>query len=98
MAIAAAAEYRSGTGLRRLGRRLEPYLYASPALILIAAVMLAPLAIGVSYAFRDIQLLNPFSGGFVGLAHFRDLLGDASFRGALANTVLWTVTSVILQF
>jgi multiple sugar transport system permease protein len=98
MAIAAAAEYQGGTGLHQLGRRLEPYLYAAPALILIAAVMLAPLAIGVSYAFRDIQLLNPFSGGFVGLAHFRDLLEDASFRGALVNTLLWTVTSVLLQF
>ncbi len=54
-------------------RRLEPYLYSAPSLILIVAVMLVPLALGVSYAFRDIQLLNPFSGGFIGLEHFRAL-------------------------
>jgi multiple sugar transport system permease protein len=60
--------------------------------------MLVPLVIGVSYAFRDIQLLNPFSGGFVGLDHFRELSQDAAFYGALKNTLWWTGASVVLQF
>ena len=76
----------------------EPYLYSAPALILLAAVMLVPLAIGLSYAFRDMELLNPMSGGYVGLAHFRDLLADPNFWNALKNTVWWTVASVALQF
>jgi multiple sugar transport system permease protein len=84
--------------LRGLAIAAEPYLYSAPALILIAAVMLVPLAIGLSYAFRDMELLNPMSGGFVGLAHFRDLLADANFWNALENTVWWTVASVVLQF
>lgn len=87
-----------GSPLRALGLAAEPYLYSAPALILIAAVMLVPLAIGLSYAFRDIQLLNPMSGGYVGLAHFRDLLADPNFWNALKNTVQWTVASVALQF
>ncbi len=78
--------------------RLEPYLYAAPAVILIVAVMLVPLVIGMSYAFRDIRLMNPFSGGFVGLAQFRKLAVDEDFRLALGNTVFWTATSVALQF
>jgi len=94
----AVPQHRSGARLRSLGAGLEPYLYAAPALVLITAVMLVPLVIGVSYAFRDIVLLNPFSGGFVGVAHFRDLVHDESFRGALVNTLMWTVTSVVLQF
>lgn len=98
MVAAPISQARGEAKSRRFRRALEPYLYAAPALLLIAAVMLVPLAIGVSYAFRDIELLNPFSGGFVGLAHFRDLASDASFRGALVNTLLWTVTSVVLQF
>ena len=60
--------------------------------------MLVPLAIGVSYAFRDMVLLNPFSGGFVGLDQFRKLSGDTAFYGALRNTLLWTGASVTLQF
>lgn len=84
--------------MRRLSYAIEPYLYAAPGLILIAAVMLVPLVIGLSYAFRDITLLNPFSGGFIGLEHFRELWTDANFWQALRNTVLWTVASVVLQF
>jgi len=84
--------------LKRLADASEPYLYSAPALILIIAVMLVPLVIGISYAFRDIQLLNPFSGGFIGLQHFRDLSKDAAFYGALKNTLWWTGASVVLQF
>ena len=84
--------------LKRLADASELYLYSAPALILIIAVMLVPLAIGISYAFRDIQLLNPFSGGFIGLQHFRDLSKDAAFYGALKNTLWWTGASVVLQF
>ncbi|WP_377278993.1 carbohydrate ABC transporter permease [Rhizobium sp. R86522] len=76
----------------------EPYLYSAPALILIVAVMLVPLTLGISYAFRDIQLLNPFSGGFIGLEHFNVLSQDADFYRALKNTLWWTGASVVLQF
>ena len=83
---------------RRLGRALEPYLYASPAVILIVAVMLVPLALGLSYAFRDVRLLNPLSGGFVGLKHFHELAGDRHFLRAFTNTLWWTFGSLVFQF
>lgn len=60
--------------------------------------MLVPLVLGLSYAFRDLQLLNPMSGGFVGLEHFYDLVKDQSFYSALKNTVWWTGYSLIFQF
>ncbi|MBB6487867.1 carbohydrate ABC transporter permease [Rhizobium lusitanum] len=84
--------------LKRLADASEPYLYSAPALILIIAVMLVPLVIGISYAFRDIQLLNPFSGSFIGLEHFRALSKDTAFYWALKNTLWWTGASVALQF
>ncbi|MCB1402969.1 MAG: sugar ABC transporter permease, partial [Rhodobacteraceae bacterium] len=83
--------------LQRLGDRAEPWLYSAPALIVITAVMLVPLVVGISYAFRDVQILNPFSGGFVGLDHFRALAGDKAFRVALVNTFWWTVLTVLIQ-
>jgi multiple sugar transport system permease protein len=82
----------------RLFQRVEPYLYTAPSLVLIVALILVPLALGVSYAFQDVQLLDPLSGGYVGLDHFRDMAGDKAFRGALANTLWWTAASVVLQF
>ena len=84
--------------LRRLAAVSEPWLYSAPALILIVAVMLVPLALGLSYAFRDVKLLNPFSGGFVGLEHFETLVDDRNFARALRNTLFWTGASVLLQF
>lgn len=84
--------------MRRLADTSEPYLYSAPALVLIVAVMLVPLVLGISYAFRDIQLLNPFSGGFIGLDHFRALGRDQDFYRALKNTLWWTGASVALQF
>ncbi len=84
--------------LSRLARGGEPWLYTAPALILIVAVMLVPLALGVSYAFRDVRLLNPFSGGFVGLQHMKELSTDKAFLQALKNTLWWTGASVFLQF
>jgi multiple sugar transport system permease protein len=99
MAVAAAVvvPHRSRP-LHRLAVAIEPYLYCAPGLILIVAVMLVPLAVGLSYAFRDIELLNPLSGDYVGLEHFRDMAADANFWNALRNTVWWTVASVALQF
>ena len=83
---------------RRLARALEPYLYTVPSVFLIALIMLVPLAVGLSYAFRDLVLLDPDSGGFVGLDNFRTLAADPAFWNALHNTVTWTVASVVLQF
>jgi multiple sugar transport system permease protein len=83
---------------RRLASGAEPYLYTAPVLVLIVAVMLVPLSVGLSYAFRDIQLLDPLSRDFVGLDHFRELKDDDGFRVALLNTLIWTGASVVLQF
>ncbi|KAB0682984.1 carbohydrate ABC transporter permease [Aureimonas leprariae] len=84
--------------MERFVHRAEPWLYSAPALILIVAVMLAPLLLGLTYAFRDVRLLNPFSGGFVGFEQFEKLAKDANFWRALKNTVFWTFASLILQF
>lgn len=77
---------------------VEPWLYASPSIVLLSAILLVPLAIGISYAFRDIQLLDPMTGDFIGIQHFRDIWVDANFWNALHNTLEWTVVSVVLQF
>ncbi len=98
---AAAALGRAGprrSVRRRLAVVAEPYFYTVPSVFLIALIMLVPLVVGLSYAFRDLTLLDPDSGGFVGLDNFRQLYRDASFWNALRNTVTWTVSSVVLQF
>ena len=78
--------------------RTEPYLYCAPALVLIAVIMMVPLIVGLSYAFRDLTLLDPLSGDYIGLQHFSEVWQDANFWNALRNTVVWTVACVVLQF
>jgi multiple sugar transport system permease protein len=92
MRLAAKAPARSWP------RLVEPYVYAAPGILLIAAILLAPLGIGISFAFRDIQLLDPSSGDWVGFDHFRDLWADGNFWNALRNTAVWTGSAVALQF
>lgn len=84
--------------MKRVADASAPYLYSAPTLILIVTVMLVPLVLGISYAFRDVQLLNPFSGAFIGLGHFRTLARDEAFLRSLGNTLWWTGASVLLQF
>jgi multiple sugar transport system permease protein len=82
----------------RRGRAgLEPWAYVTPTVVLIVVVMLVPLCVGVSYAFRNIQILNPFSGGWAGTANFEQLWRDRNFWRAMTNTVWWTFGSVAVQ-
>jgi multiple sugar transport system permease protein len=60
--------------------------------------MLLPLAVGISYAFQQVQLLNPFKKGWVGLANFAAVGRDHIFWEALGNTFQWTFASLLLQF
>jgi multiple sugar transport system permease protein len=94
----AAPGSRPGSARRFFDVALEPYYYLSPALVLLALVMFVPLLVGLSYAFQNIQILNPFKTGYVGFEHFETLLKDRVFYRALANTLWWTVGSLVLQF
>lgn len=74
---------------------IEPWLYLSPALVLLVAVLLVPLVIGVGYSFRK---FSAFKSEFVGLAQYRAMLADPVLGNALVNTLWWTVASLVLQF
>jgi multiple sugar transport system permease protein len=74
---------------------LEPWLYLSPALIIIVTVLIVPLFIGISYSFRK---FSAFHSEFVGFAQYRAMVSDNVLHGALINTLWWTVGSLALQF
>ena len=82
----------------RRASAVEPYLYLAPVLLLLALVMFAPLLLGLTYAFRNVQLFDAENTGWVGLAQFRALWFDDSFWHALLNTLWWTGGSLVLQF
>ncbi|HEY5818766.1 MAG TPA: sugar ABC transporter permease [Mesorhizobium sp.] len=74
---------------------LEPWLYLSPAIVLLVTVLLAPLIIGFSYSFRK---FTAFRSEFVGLDQYRAMFSDEALHQALINTVWWTIGSLFFQF
>ncbi|MBV8567255.1 MAG: sugar ABC transporter permease [Methylobacteriaceae bacterium] len=80
---------------RRLGDLLEPWFYLSPALVMIALVLVVPVIIGIGYSLRK---FSAFRSEFVGLEQYQTMLSDPELRLALWNTVLWTAGSVFFQF
>ena len=103
--MAGQAEVVGGFGaavIRRPRRTLldaiEPYIFLAPGLLLLGLVMFVPVIVGLSYAFRNVQLFDAGNSGWVGLAHFRELVADGDFWWALVNTVWWTAGSLAFQF
>ena len=74
---------------------VEPWLYLSPAIILLVVVLLVPLIIGISYSFRK---FSAFKSEYVGLGQYQAMLSDQVLGQALVNTLWWTVTSLFFQF
>lgn len=79
---------------RQLWKRRSPLL---PALVLVIALTQIPLLLTLYYSTQSRNLLRPESGGFVGLANYGKVLGDALFRNAVLNTVLLTASAVIFS-
>ncbi|RRS01314.1 carbohydrate ABC transporter permease [Glycomyces terrestris] len=82
----------------RVTDRRFALLLMAPAALFLAAFVLWPLVRFVSNAFYDI---SPIAGGPrtpVGLQNFIDAFASASFQGASARTVVYTVVVVVLEF
>lgn len=87
-----------GDARRRRGRRArksaESYGFLAPTLILLVVLMIVPIVMVVGYSFQDNVILNR-SPEFVGLDNFVTVVTDPAFLNAIANTLIFTVTSVV---
>jgi raffinose/stachyose/melibiose transport system permease protein len=81
---------------RRRAGTAPPWLFALPALVVYALVVLYPALAGAGSAFTDWSGVGD-QRSFVGLANFRNLLDDDQALGALRNTLLLTVAIVFVQ-
>ncbi|MFI0843024.1 carbohydrate ABC transporter permease [Mesorhizobium sp. IMUNJ 23232] len=73
----------------------------APAVALIGAFILVPMLLTVWLALQDWSTQTPFATAtFAGLDNFREIFGPTSvgrdFKGALVNTALYTLLSVVL--
>src|SRR5512141_2569176 len=95
-AVAAARRSRRNRLRYVLERRgFLATLLVSPAVLVIAALVGAPLVLAAYLSFTDAQA-GSLTGRWVGLANFRNAVHDPIFRGALWHTFLFTVISQIV--
>lgn len=66
-----------------------------PAVVYIVVLVAVPFFLAIAYSLSDVTVGDP-SFDFVGLRNFRAVVGDATFRRALLNTVLITVLAMVL--
>lgn len=68
-------------------------LFVLPYVLLMAALVLAPVCFGAWLSFQDYDMLGGFNG-FAGLANYANLLTDRTFLGAVRNTLLFVAMTV----
>jgi ABC-type sugar transport system permease subunit len=80
---------------RRLRRRLTPWLFLGPYLILTCVFLVYPFASAIVLAFH--QTNGPMSSVFVGFDNFVFVLSDGDFHTAVWNTTVYALASVFVQ-
>jgi raffinose/stachyose/melibiose transport system permease protein len=68
-------------------RKVVPWLFVLPILLINLAVVAGPALSAVYYAMTDWSGIGPAT--WVGLANFEKLTADAGFRHAFRNNVIW---------
>jgi multiple sugar transport system permease protein len=84
---------------RRQSRKqaLVGWSFALPFVLLFAVFMGGPILISFVTSFTDLRVTDirsPLNVNFVGLENYADVLGDASFRKAAANTAIYVLVTV----
>ncbi len=81
------------TAVDRLRRRLVPYGYVSPTVILLVVLMVIPIVIVISYSLMD-KVITKKNPSFVGFANYAEVLTSPVFHTAILNTIFFTAVSV----
>ncbi len=76
--------------------RLTPYLFLTPALLVIAIFILYPILAVVYYSFTDYSIVTPPE--WIGLRNYQELLRDSAFWLALRNSFIYLIVTPILIF
>ena len=70
------------------------YLLVRPSLVVFVGFVIIPMVICIINSLTDANMNTAGLGNFVGLANFKKLWGDKTFREALWNTFLIVIVSV----
>ncbi len=79
--------------------RFLPWLYSSPALVLIGIIMVFPILYTGFISLTNMNLFHWLDYKVIGLANYKRALlkMDSGFLTALGTTIIWTVVNIVLQ-
>ncbi len=77
-------------------RKIEPYIWIAPSVILMAVFILVPIISVFQMSMSDVSKAGKIKG-FNGIANFTKVVGGSAFGLVLKNTIVWTVAVVVLS-
>ncbi len=85
--------------LRRFGELLDRHLgalFLLPGMLVLAVTLTYPVLSNLWNSFTDAHLVYP-GAEWIGLENYELTFADPAFYRALGNSVVWTVSSIVLQ-
>lgn len=82
--------------LNKLAKKLVPFAYLSPTILLLTILSLIPIGMVFYYSMMDNVIMNK-NPIFVGAKNYIEIITDSVFLQALANTLYFTVMSVVFH-
>lgn len=81
---------------RTLGKKIEPYLWLLPSVILMAVFMVFPIAIVFRLSLSEVSK-SGIVGDFIGFKNFSDAVRLPAFNTVMKNTLFWVLSVVVLS-
>ncbi len=81
---------------RTLGKKIEPYLWLLPSVILMAVFVVFPIAIVFRLSFSEVSK-SGIVGDFIGFKNFSDAVRLPAFNTVMKNTLFWVLSVVVLS-
>ena len=84
------------SGSKKFFRKVEPYIWIAPSIILMAIFIVTPIFKVFQLSLSDVSRAGKIKG-FNGLGNFAKVLKSPAFGLVLKNTVVWTIAVVVIS-
>lgn len=85
---------------RKLKRKIEPYVFLFPLLLIILVFLLVPIVKAAIMSFQYYYIAKPSSAGnyFVGLKNYKAVLSDENFFNSVKVTIIYIFVTVLGRY
>lgn len=85
---------------RQLKKKMEPYLFLAPLLVILLVFLLIPIVKAAIMSFQYYYIVRPSADGnyFVGLDNYKNLLSDSNFYNSVKVTVIYILVTVLGRY